>query len=147
MTSLTSVAQFAVLLPALAVAAALDWRSRQVPNLLVAPLALAGIAVQTFDLGPRGLGFALGGALIGAVCTLPFHLLRGMAAGDVKLMAAAGAWFAPEAAPLVIALTFLAGGVLGIAMIVAGRRRYGVPYAIAIALGVAATLLLLLLSA
>lgn len=143
MQSLTPVAQFAVLMPALALAAALDWRSRRVPNLLIAPLASAGVIAQGLDLGLRGLTLALGGALLGAACTLPFYLLRGMAAGDVKLMAAVGAWFAPAAAPWVIAFTFLVGGGLGIAMTVAGRRRHGVPYALAIALGTAATLSLM----
>lgn len=143
MTSLTAVAQFAVLMPLLVVAAALDWRSRRVPNLLVALLAGGGLLAQGLDLGVRGLGLALGGSLFGAVCTLPFYLLRGMAAGDVKLMAAAGAWFAPAAAPWVIAFTFLVGGALGIAMTFIGRSRHGVPYALAIALGTAVTLLLL----
>ena len=141
--TLTPYAQFAVLLPALAFAAALDWRSRRVPNALVAPLALAGFAAQGLELGLRGLGFALGGALLGAACTLPFYLLRGMAAGDVKLMAATGAWFAPALAPWVFAFSFLIGGALGVAMTFAGRRRHGVPYAPAIALGTVAALLLI----
>lgn len=139
--TLTPYAQFAVLLPALAIAAALDWRARRVPNALVAPLALAGFAAQGLDLGLRGLGLALGGALLGFACTLPFYLLRGMAAGDVKLMAATGAWFAPAHAPWVFASSFLIGGGLGVAVALAGRRRHGVPYALAIALGTGAALL------
>jgi prepilin peptidase CpaA len=142
MSSLTASAQLAVLLPALALAAVLDWRSRRVPNALVAPIALAGVVTQAIDLGLRGLGLAVGGALFGAACTLPFYLLRGMAAGDVKLMAAAGAWFAPVSAPWLVASSFLVGGGLGVALTLAGRRRHGVPYAVAIALGTGATLLL-----
>lgn len=138
-----SIAQFAVLMPALAFAAVLDWRTRRVPNTLVGPLALAGFAAQGLEFGLRGLGLAFVGALLGAACTLPFYLLRGMAAGDVKLMAASGAWFAPALAPWVVAFSFLFGAVLGIALTLAGRRRHGVPYALAIALGTAATLSLL----
>lgn len=142
MSTLTPIAHLAVLLPALALAAALDLRSRRVPNTLTAPLAVAGFVAQTLDLGMRGLGLALTGAALGAACTLPFYLLRGMAAGDVKLMAASGAWFAPAVAAWAAAFTFLIGGVIGIAMIIAGRRRRGVPYAVAIALGTGAALML-----
>lgn len=143
MSPSVSIAHLAVLLPALAIAAVLDWRSRRVPNRLVGPLALAGFVAQTLEFGLRGLGLALGAAAVGALCTLPFYLLRGMAAGDVKLMAAVGAWFAPAVASWVVAFTFLVGGVLGIALTLAGRRRHGVPYALAIAIGTASTLLLM----
>jgi prepilin peptidase CpaA len=142
MERFTLFAQFAVLAPSLVVAAIIDWRTRRVPNALVAPIAFAGVLVQALEFGLRGLGLAATGALIGGACLLPFYLLRGMAAGDIKLMAAAGAWFEPALAPWAVALTCVAGSLLGLAMWSAGRRRHGVPYALAIAVGVIAALAL-----
>jgi Flp pilus assembly protein protease CpaA len=140
MERLTLAAQIGVLLPSLAAAAIIDWRTRRVPNTLVAPLAVAGIVIQTLEFGLRGLGLAATGALIGAACLLPFYLLRGMAAGDIKLMAAAGAWFEPALSAWAVIFTCLAGSVLGMALWFARRRRHGVPYAIAIATGTVAAL-------
>lgn len=143
MDRLTLLVQLTVLVPALLVAALLDWRTRRVPNRLVAPLAVVGVFVQALESGPRGLWLALGGALLAGACLLPFYLLRGMAAGDIKLMAAAGAWLPPAMSAWAVAFTCLAGAVLGIALWYAGRRRHGVPYALAIAVGTCAALLLM----
>ena len=143
MERLTLAAQIGVLLPSLAAAAIIDWRTRRVPNTLVAPLAVAGIVIQTLEFGLRGLGLAATGALIGAACLLPFYLLRGMAAGDIKLMAAAGAWFEPALSAWAVVFTCLAVTVLGLALWSAGRRRHGVPYAVAIATGTVAALSLM----
>lgn len=143
MDRLTLIVQFAVLVPALTLAAVLDWRTRRVPNRLIASLAIAGAFAQALESGPRGLGLAIAGASLAGACLLPFYLLRGMAAGDIKLMAAAGAWLPPAMSVWAVAFTCLVGAVLGIALWSAGRRRHGVPYAIAIAVGTGAALLLM----
>ena len=64
--------------------------------------------------GLPGLGLSLGGWLVGCALFLPWFLLRGMGAGDVKLLAALGAWLGPRDA-------------LWIALLCRpGRRRVGV---------------------
>jgi prepilin peptidase CpaA len=52
---------------------------------------------------------------------MPGYLLGGTGAGDVKLLAAAGAWLGPSATGVAFLYTAIAGGL--IAVIVAYRRR------------------------
>lgn len=131
---------YAALCPALLGAAVLDWRTRILPNSLSLFIAASGLVTQAFVAGGVGVLVGLLGSLVGFLSLLPFHLLRGMAAGDVKLMTAVGAWMSPANAALAVVLTILAGGVLGLAFLAAGRRRDGLPYAAAIAAGTFATL-------
>src|SRR5215471_12693389 len=84
--------------PALALLAALlgvavltDLRSHRVPNLLNLAGLIAGLALQTYTAGLHGLGDGLLGACVGLACFAPLYLLKGMGAGDVKLLAAVGA--------------------------------------------------------
>jgi len=56
------------------------------------------------------------GLLVGLVVFFPFFALGGMGAGDVKLMAAIGAWLGPALAILTALYGAIAGGVLAIAV-------------------------------
>lgn len=138
---ITLIGVYAALCPALLGAAIIDWRTRVLPNPLVLFIALTGLLTQAFASGVIGSAEALSGALIGFAGLLPFYLLGGMAAGDVKLMSAVGAWFSPQGAVLAVLLSVLAGGLLALLFIVQGRRREGLPYATAITAGVFASLI------
>ena len=111
-----------VLIAALVVAAWSDVKTGRIPNELV----YSGIAVALAysGLAPvRGADLlsALGGLGIGLVLLLPLYLMRAMGAGDVKLMAMAGAFLGfPDALTALLA-SFLAGGVLS--LVVALRKR------------------------
>jgi prepilin peptidase CpaA len=98
----TTYVQSALLMPLLLVAALSDLRSRFISNRLVGVVAVVGAAVQTWCYGLSGAGLALTSATIGLVCLLPLYLLGGMAAGDVKLMAATGLWLSPATMALVV---------------------------------------------
>ncbi len=136
-----------------AVAAAVDARLRRIPNLLTVPTAIGGLLYHT--LAPEGWGLAASAAGLGVgflLLLLPF-LLGGGGAGDVKLLAALGAWLGPQqilvAFVLAIATAaFLAAGVLaatalrqGIAKTQArlrpnsspGARRRVLPFAVPVA--------------
>jgi prepilin peptidase CpaA len=64
---------------------------------------------------------------MGLVALLPFHAYGGMAAGDVKLMAAAGAFLGPLDALLAVATTLAAGSALALAVLAArGGLREGI---------------------
>ncbi|EMN5130347.1 prepilin peptidase [Burkholderia contaminans] len=101
----------------LAVAAAsTDIAARRIPNRLVL-LGLTGALVAQCLLHgvvAGALGW-LAGAATGFGLLLPFYLLRGMAAGDVKLMLAIGAWVGAEMTFYIVLATFLAGGIGAVA--------------------------------
>ena len=110
----------------LAVAAAsTDIATRRIPNRLVL-LGLTGALVAQCLLHgvvAGALGW-LAGAATGFGMLLPFYLLRGMAAGDVKLMLAIGAWVGAEMTFYIVLATFLAGGIGAIAFaLLRGRMR------------------------
>jgi prepilin peptidase CpaA len=103
------------------VAAAIDVRTRRVPNTLTATLALAGVTLAAGGLGPHGLLAALLGGLTGLALMLPGHVFGATGAGDVKLLAAAGTLLGAGATVRAFLFTAIAGGVLALA--VAWRRR------------------------
>lgn len=109
-----------VLLVFVALAAVADLASRKIPN----PLVLLGLLVALgVHLAPGGSALAwLGGALTGLLVFLPLYLLRGMAAGDVKLMAMVGAFTGPALALQICAATFLIGGLMALAAVLRRRR-------------------------
>ncbi|MBB5370262.1 MULTISPECIES: prepilin peptidase [unclassified Janthinobacterium] len=98
-------------------AAVSDLARRKIPNGWV----LAGIAtalVLQLWLSPERLPLAwLGGMATGFFLFLPLYVLRGMAAGDVKLMTMVGAFAGPWPAMLICFTTFLFGGVMAVVMI------------------------------
>src|SRR5262249_49681106 len=77
------------------VACATDLPSRRIPNVLTFGSAAAGMVFALATSGMAGLGMSVAGWLIGCALFLPLFLLRGMGAGDVKLLAALGAWLGP----------------------------------------------------
>ena len=93
-----------------------DVRSRRIPNILTFGAALAALVFHTFDAGIDGLQLAALGWVTGTLLFLPFFALGGMGGGDVKLVAALGAWLGPYEALLLAMATSIAGGVLGLAM-------------------------------
>lgn len=96
------------------VAVAWDLSTRRIPNLLTFGAALAGVAVHGYTAGWSGAGLALVGWFVGAACFFPVFMLGGMGAGDVKLLAAIGAWLGPVATVWVALFSGIAGGVLGL---------------------------------
>jgi prepilin peptidase CpaA len=70
---------------------------------------------------PQGQGwsFALIGLLAGGAVFFPFFALGGMGAGDVKLMAALGAWLGWQPALFIAMYGAAAGGVLAIVVALA----------------------------
>ena len=110
-------------LPALGfaiVAAQADVRTRKIPNWLTFPAILLGLLTHLALGGRAGLMASLTGLLVVFAALIPGCLLRWMGAGDVKLMAAIGAWLAYPHAVIALLASLVAGGV--IAAVVAVRR-------------------------
>jgi len=97
-----------------------DVRSRRIPNRLTGPALLLGIAVHAVWSGPAGAGGALLGALLAGAILFPGWLLGTMGAGDVKLMAAVGAWLGHPGGLIAAVAALIAGGVF--ALIAAARH-------------------------
>jgi prepilin peptidase CpaA len=107
-------------LAVLAVATFTDLRSRRIPNWLVFPFLLGGFVVSGALHGWAGIwhslaGMALGGLLFGGLCAL-----GGMGMGDLKLVAAIGAWIGPAQLVTALVLTGIAGGVMALCWAAAG---------------------------
>ena len=98
-------------------AAVSDLVRRKIPNRLV----LAGIAVALMLhlwLSPQRLPLDwLGGMATGFLLFLPLYALRGMAAGDVKLIAMVGAFAGPWPVLQICFATFVLGGLMAVLMI------------------------------
>ncbi len=112
----------AMLTPAVLWAAYIDWRDHRVPNWLTASIAVVGLAAQAFF--GQGLLHGLGGLLVGFGVLIVPWAMHGMGAGDVKLMAAIGAWFGPWMTLVSFGVGAILGGVIATVMILrAGKSR------------------------
>jgi prepilin peptidase CpaA len=104
----------------LAVATFTDLRSRRIPNWLVAPFLLAGLIVPAWLHGWGGLWQSLEGFGLGALIYGLLFAMGGMGMGDVKLVAAIGAWIGPGQLTLALVLTGIAGGIMAVGWAVVG---------------------------
>ena len=91
-----------------------DLRSRRIPNLLTFSAAGAGILFHLVSGGVNAALYSVGGFVLGALLFFPLFALRGMGAGDVKLLAAIGAWLGPKQIVIVALASSIAGGIIGI---------------------------------
>ncbi len=98
-----------------------DLRTRTIPNMLTGPALLLGVATHLVFRGPAGALGALGGALLAGALLFPGWLMKFMGAGDVKLMAAIGAWLGSVQASLwAVLVSLVVGGVISV--VGAGRK-------------------------
>lgn len=115
----------ACLVAVLGVAVVTDLRSQRIPNRLVVAGTLAALALQAFHHGAGdGTWRWLCGFAAGFAPFLLLYLVRAVGAGDVKLMGCVGACTGSAAMPEILLATLLAGGVLGLAvMVLRGQTR------------------------
>jgi prepilin peptidase CpaA len=97
-----------------------DLRTRRIPNALTFGGAAAALAFHSLEGGWTAAAWSVGGWAAGLALFLPMFLLRGMGAGDVKLLAAIGAWLGPGQVVWVALLTSVTGGVLALVVGLAG---------------------------
>ncbi len=111
-----------VLLVVVVSAAACDLKIRKIPNWLCLSGVVLGLGLNTFLLRERGLQLALLGFGLALLVYFPLFAVRGMGAGDVKLMAAVGAIAGPRQWFVIFLATALLGGVAAFLLIVYKRR-------------------------
>lgn len=115
----------AVLALTVLTAAVYDIRFRRIPNWLTLSGVLLGIGLNTVPgLGGVGIGRALLGLGLAFLVYFPLYLLRGMGAGDVKLMAAVGALVGPMNWFGIFVLTSVLGGALALIFVIFKGRLW-----------------------
>jgi len=102
------------------VATALDLRTRRIPNLLTASAFVLALLAHLVARGTPGLLDAALGGLVAGGLMLPGWLLRWKGGGDVKLVAATGAWLGLDQGLLAALFALIAGGL--VALVYAARR-------------------------
>jgi hypothetical protein len=131
--------------------AAIDRVTRLLPDLLTLPLLWLGLLAQLHP-ATRTVGaeLAIGGAVLGylplRVLELAWFNLRGVEAlgfGDLKLLAAVGAWLGPQAAMLVLVGGTLAGSAWHLVRPATASQRWAQSFALGPWLVAAAVVLLL----
>jgi prepilin peptidase CpaA len=101
-----------------------DIKYRRIPNWLVATGLLLGVILNTFLFEWTGLKASLLGIGFAFIIYFPLYLLRGMGAGDVKLMMAVGALVGPASWFAIFIVTGILGGVIAVVLLLArGRLR------------------------
>lgn len=151
-----------------------DLKTHRIPNYLTLSTALAGLLYSIIFHGLAGLGQGVAGLFLGLAFLLLPYYWGGMGAGDVKALAALGAWLGPRLTVALFCYMAIAGGAMALAILwrrglmrekmrqgwhwVVGfilcrhdriitpalpdRPIEGIPYGVAIALGMAALLVL-----
>jgi len=118
-------------------AAAIDFRTRRVPNGLTGAAAAFGFALALTGVGRIGVIAAVAGGVIGLALMLPGYLFGATGGGDVKLLAALGTLLGPERILFAYFGMAIGGGVIALAIAAyRGRLRNQMfAYAPAIAIG------------
>jgi prepilin peptidase CpaA len=91
-----------------------DLRNRRIPNYLTLGTALAGLAYNFMSHGFSGLADGFLGMLLGFACLILPYLWGGMGAGDVKALAALGAWLGSKLTLFLFCYMGIAGGVIAV---------------------------------
>jgi prepilin peptidase CpaA len=106
-----------LLLAALLIAAAVsDWRTLRIPNALTFGGTACGLALAAvLPSDGQGLPWSLAGAGVGLAALMPLYALRILGAGDVKLMAMAGAFLGAQGTLFALLYVVAAGGVAALA--------------------------------
>ena len=113
-----------LLLLVVGTAAVYDYRERRVPNWLALAGILLGAGANFALYQAGGLMTSLKGLGLAFLIYFPLYLLRGMGAGDVKLMGAVGAIVGPYNWLAILVLTSVFGAVTAIILVLSkGRFR------------------------
>jgi prepilin peptidase CpaA len=105
-------------------AACYDLKIRKIPNWLNLSGVILGVGFNCFLLQAAGLRLALLGLGLALLVYFPLFVVRGMGAGDVKLMAAVGAIAGPRNWLYIFLATAILGGLVALVLVVYKRRLF-----------------------
>jgi prepilin peptidase CpaA len=100
----------------------LDGWTHRIPNWLTVTGFVAGVALNSAVTGLKGTATALEGAGIGLLILVPVVYLRALGAGDLKLVAAVGAFVGPTLLWLVLLASVLVAGAMAIILMIRAQR-------------------------
>ena len=113
-----------VTLTAVVIAAVIDIWKYKVHNLLTFPLLLSGVVYHGIVAGGAGVADSVLSALFGMGVLIIFYAMGGVGGGDVKLLAAIGAWLKLPLTFWVFVASSLAAGVYAVVVILySGRTK------------------------
>lgn len=116
----------AVLAAVVIIAAVFDVRTRRIPNWLNLFGVLAGLLLNWFlDVDKYNWRSALMGLGLAFLIYFPLYLLRGMGAGDVKLMAAVGALVGPANWFAIFVLSNILGAAAAVVLLLSKGKLWG----------------------
>jgi prepilin peptidase CpaA len=95
-----------------AVSCIVDVRTRRIPNAISGPAMLVGVALNALYYGSSGLVWSLAGLAAMITILLAPFALGGLGGGDVKMMAAVGAFLGPRLALSGLAVGMAVGGIV-----------------------------------
>lgn len=109
------------------IAAVIDIRRFRVPNALTFPLAILGLTFHAAVSGLGGLQYSVAGIVIGLAALLLFYVMGVMGAGDVKLLAAIGAWIGAANVVYVFCVAGIVTGIHSLVVLTWQRRLREIP--------------------
>jgi prepilin peptidase CpaA len=113
-----------ILLTVVIVSAVTDVRKGLIYNWLTLPAIVVGLVISTWQSGWIGFAMSFLGILIGGGALFIPFCFGIMGGGDVKLMAAIGAFMGPRFVSEALLVSIMAGGIIGFGlMIVRGKLK------------------------
>lgn len=112
-------------------AAITDIRKQRVPNLICLLVLVMGVAANSLLSPDRGLCVSVVGLFTGFLPLFMIHILTGLGAGDVKLMAAIGSVVGAKSILIIFCYSFLISGLFALGYLAYRRglkdmiQRYG----------------------
>jgi prepilin peptidase CpaA len=91
-----------------------DFKKRKIPNTIVLFGLVFSLIFQCIAEGRAGGISWFLGVTVGFLCFFPLYLLRGMAAGDVKLMMAVGGFLGYPLVIMAALYSLIAGGIMAV---------------------------------
>jgi prepilin peptidase CpaA len=101
-------------------AAGWDLARRRIPNMLNVAILAAGLAARLAFGGWSSLGYGLAGAGVGLALLIVLFHFRWLGGGDVKFLAAAGAWLGPLDVGWAALFGLAGGGLIALAILLRG---------------------------
>jgi len=100
----------AILSLLLVLATVFDLRQRRIPNAVTMPVMASAMIYFIYLNGLTGFMHSAGGLFLGLALLMPFYVIGGMGAGDVKLMGAIGSILGLQGVFIAFLCSAVAGG-------------------------------------